>query len=148
MHQGDPLDFQSLSSNEKVKAIIEAIKYALSNNEIDSFDIRKIFTNIPQYSPSFDIVSKLRINGQEITLRANFGNYENLKINEYANGLRFYYVEGVIDNVNVTGYWSTLKYRTFEPLSNNSAEAMFLAVKEASQGSTTQYNILSNYLNN
>ena len=145
IYSGEPLDYMKLNDNQRVKAIVDAIKYAHSKNEIQSFDIRKIFTNIPQYKPAFDIVAKIIINGKLLTIRTNFMNMDNLEINKYANEIQYYYVSGIVNKVDVTGYWTVLKYRTYQPSQNYSAEALFLSIKESALNSTVNYEILYDY---
>ena len=133
IYQGNPLNFNTLTPEQKVAVLVYAVKKVVSDNTLDYVDIRQLFYNLP--TVSVHIIAKIPVNGKLLDVGFILGTaYNNLQINPYPNdGRQYGPLVNRIGNYIMDGYWWTLKYRTYNPSQSNSAEALFIQVKQKSQ---------------
>ncbi len=126
--KGNPLNFNILTSEQKVAVVVYAIKNAVNDNAVDYFDIHELFYNLP--TVDVDVVAKIPIGGKLLDVRITFGVYNNLQINDFPNNGRQLSVAGMIGNYNITGFWWTLYFRSYNAANNYSADAIWVSVKQ------------------
>jgi len=145
IYQGDPLDYNSLIPEQKVAVVIYAIKNTIIDETTDFFDINELFKNLPYVD--VDVVAKVPIGGKLMDVRIMFGVYENLQVKEYPNnGEQYGPLNGVIENYIISGYWWTMKFRSYGAKYGNGAEALWISVKEKGQNNYENSNYFENYL--
>ena len=145
IYQNKPLNFNSLTPEQKVAVVVYAIKKAVSNNAIAYFDIHKLFYNLP--TVNVDVVAKIPIGGKLLDVRITFGVYNNLLINDFPNnGRQLGPLAGNVGNYNITGYWWTLYFKSYNPSNNYSADALWIQVKQKGQYDYENGIYFENYL--
>jgi len=145
IYQGDPLDFNSLTSEQKVAVVVYALKNAINDETTDFFDLNQLFYNLP--SVDVDVVARIPIGGKLLDVRIMFGVYVNLQVKEYPNSAdQLGPLSYSIGNYHVNGFWWTIRFRTYGAKYGTGADSLWIAVKEKAQYNYDNSMYFENYL--
>ncbi len=108
-------DFSKTSDSQKIAIIFNSIKNAVRDNQ-KNIDLRKIFSNVPDYTITTDLFGKVKISNIEISVHINMVIFRNGLMDPYPKRMgqtdKFngYERNGIVK----TGYWNMMEFNKFE----------------------------------